>query len=160
RTYRSWARAPSPRIQSVEVRFDLYPERRALRATGSYQLRNRGERPVGRVLINLPDDLTVRRLALRPVNAPPGSAREKAVRRFSDGGRDCSAFRAEGKILNFFSALSADYRVRRDRWQDVDIEIHHHPGHEYDVERMVQAVKDTLAYATAAFGPYPQKVIR
>jgi aminopeptidase N len=42
----------------------------------------------------------------------------------------------------------------------VDIEIHHHPGHEYNVRRMIASIKDTLDYATANFSPYPQKVIR
>jgi ABC-2 type transport system permease protein len=288
RKYKAEARAPSPRIEAEDVRFDLYPERRAFTASGTYTVRNRDRRPIERVLVNLSDELTVRRLSLGPVSAPteshrreglyifvlprplpPGEAlplafelaleprgfrndgeltmvagngsfvsgailprlgyqrgreigedderrkrglppRERmadlddpvarqqtyvapdadwvastvtvctrpdqvglapgaVVRQFSEGGRACAVFRGEGKVLHFPAALSAAYQVRRDRWEPapgsaqpfgVDIEIHHHPGHERNVERMVQAIKDTLSYATTAFGPYPQRVIR
>jgi hypothetical protein len=279
RQYKPLAHAPSPRVEAVRVRFDLFPERRALAASGSYSLRNRSDSPITQVMVNLPDEMVVRKLALGPLAAPtrtdrrqgvygftlpgplpPGESltltfdlafeprgfrnggeptgvagngtfvnsallpalgyqrdrelgddderrkrglpsRERmadlddpharqqnyvtpdadwitaqvtvctrpdqiglapgaVVRRFSEGGRSCAVFEGQGKVLNFFAGLSARYQIRRDRWNEVDIEIHHHPGHEFDVEHMVQAVKDTLSYATTAFGPYPQKVIR
>src|SRR5204862_8238000 len=45
------------------------------------------------------------------------------VRRFSEEGRECSAFSAEGKILKFLSALSADFRERRVSRRDIAITI-------------------------------------
>jgi ABC-2 type transport system permease protein len=81
-------------------------------------------------------------------------------RRWTEAGRACFLYRSPGKVLSFYSVLSARYQLRRDRWRDVDIEIHHHPGHEYNVDRMVASIKDTLEYATRNFSPYPQKVIR
>jgi ABC-2 type transport system permease protein len=81
-------------------------------------------------------------------------------RRWSEDGRACFLYRSPQKVLSFFSVLSARYQQRRDRWQDVDIEIDYQRGHEYNVDRMIAAVKDTLEYATRNFSPYPQKVIR
>jgi ABC-2 type transport system permease protein len=39
-------------------------------------------------------------------------------------------------------------RVLRDKWKDVDIEIYYQPGHEYNLARMVDAVKKSLDYFT------------
>ena len=56
-------------------------------------------------------------------------------------------------------------QVKRDRWQgpageDVAIEIYYHPGHEYNVDRMIDAVKKSLTYFTANFGPYQHRQVR
>ena len=49
---------------------------------------------------------------------------EARVATHRDGqARRCFAFESEAKILHFFSVLSARYAVRRDRWNDVAIEI-------------------------------------
>jgi aminopeptidase N len=70
----------------------------------------------------------------------------------------------DAPILNFYSFLSARYQVKRDRWQGADgevtIEIYHHPGHEYNVDRMIDAVKKSLDYFTSAFGPYQHRQVR
>ena len=63
-------------------------------------------------------------------------------------------------MLNFYSFLSARYVVKRDRWNGVQIEVFHHPGHEYNVDRMIRAVKESLDYYTRWFGPYPHRQIR
>jgi ABC-2 type transport system permease protein len=42
----------------------------------------------------------------------------------------------------------------------VAIEIYHHPGHEYNVRRMADAIKKSLDYYTAHFGPYQHRQVR
>ena len=60
--------------------------------------------------------------------------------------------------------VSARYAVRKDVWKgpdgDVAIEIDYHPGHEYNLDRMVAGVKDSLDYFTRHYGPYQHKVLR
>jgi aminopeptidase N len=63
-------------------------------------------------------------------------------------------------IPKFFSIQSGRYTVRRDRWQDVAIEVYHHPTHTYNVARMVDAAKKTLAWLTANVGPYQHRQVR
>lgn len=77
-----------------------------------------------------------------------------------DGPRRCFAYEMDAKILNFYSFLSARYAVRRDRWNDVAIEIYYHPGHEYNLDRMVDAVKKSLDYFTTNFSPYQHRQVR
>ncbi len=69
------------------------------------------------------------------------------------------------KILNFYSFMSARYEVRRDEWkspegENVAIEIYYHKGHEYNLDRMVNSVKQSLSYFTANFSPYQHKQVR
>lgn len=81
-------------------------------------------------------------------------------REWIDGGRRYFRYRADAPIRNFFAILSARYAVIRERWNDVDIEIYHHPAHASNVPRMIAGVKDSLDYYTTAFGPYPFGQVR
>jgi ABC-2 type transport system permease protein len=82
------------------------------------------------------------------------------VREWSEGGRHLFQYRARGKALQFFCAVSARYRVLRDKWNDVDLGIYYQPGHEYNLGKMMQGMKDALAYCTRNFGPYQNKTVR
>lgn len=75
-------------------------------------------------------------------------------RTWEENGRKYFHYKMDKPIQNFYSFLSGRYEVRRDKWNGVDIEVYHHPGHTYNIDRMVQASKDTLDYFTKNFGPY------
>ncbi|HEV2148550.1 MAG TPA: M1 family aminopeptidase [Longimicrobiaceae bacterium] len=86
-------------------------------------------------------------------------------REWTEGGRRYFHYRMDSPILNFYSFLSARYVVERDAWRapdgrEVAIEVYHHPGHEYNVERMIYAVKKSLDYFTREFGPYQHRQVR
>jgi hypothetical protein len=51
--------------------------------------------------------------------------------------------------------------VRQAQWNDVSIQIVHHPGHAWNVDRMVRSAQASLEYYTRRFGrPYPHRVLR
>jgi len=81
-----------------------------------------------------------------------------------ENGRRCIDYRMDAKMTDIFSFVSARYAVRREVWHgpsgDVAIEIDYQPGHEYNLDRMVAGVQDSLAYFTAHFGPYQHKIVR
>lgn len=52
------------------------------------------------------------------------------------------------------SVFSARYAVREDRWNDVALQILHHPAHRSNVDRMIAGMKASLDYYTKVFGPY------
>jgi ABC-2 type transport system permease protein len=88
-------------------------------------------------------------------------------REWTEGGRRYFRYEMDSPILNMYSVLSARYEVARDRWspsadsgQAVVIEVYHHPGHEYNVARMIDAVKKSLDYYTREFGPYQHRQMR
>ena len=81
-----------------------------------------------------------------------------------ENGRRCIAYRMDSKMADLYSFVSARYALRRDVWHgptgDVAIEIDYQRGHEYNLDRMVAGVKDSLAYFSAHFGPYQHKIVR
>jgi len=77
-----------------------------------------------------------------------------------EGGRRYFEYKMDSPILDFFAFQSARYRVVKDRWHDVAIDVWHHPGHEYNIDTMIAATKAGLDYFTTAFGPYQHRQFR
>jgi ABC-2 type transport system permease protein len=79
-------------------------------------------------------------------------------------GRRYFQYRMDSKMVDIFPIQSGKYNVRRDLWtngtQSVAIEIDYQPGHEFDLDRMIDGAKDSLSYYTAHFGPYQHKILR
>jgi len=82
------------------------------------------------------------------------------IKEWEESGRRYFHYRMDAPILNFYSYLSADYSVRRDRWGYVAIEVFYHAPHTYNIDRMIEAVKASLDYFTANFGPYQYRQVR
>lgn len=81
-------------------------------------------------------------------------------RTWTEGGRRYFRYVMDVPMLHFYAILSARYRVRRDSWEGVAIEVFHHPGHEYNLDRMIGAAGKALAYMTREFGPFPHRHVR
>jgi len=81
-------------------------------------------------------------------------------REWSENGRHYYHYKSEAKLLPFFSWLSADWQVARDRWNDVAIEVYHHPAHAWNVPRMIEATRKSLDYYTRHFSPYQFRQFR
>lgn len=69
-------------------------------------------------------------------------------------GRRTARFVSRAPILAFFSVQSARYAEARARSGDVALSVLYHPGHAYNVERMLKAMQLSLDYYRNAFGPY------
>jgi ABC-2 type transport system permease protein len=69
-------------------------------------------------------------------------------------------YKMDAPILHFYSYLSAQYEVLRDKWRDIKIEIYYHKPHTYNLSRMVESIKKSLDYYTANFGPYQHRQVR
>jgi len=81
-------------------------------------------------------------------------------REWTEGGRHYFHYVQDTPILGFFSFQSARYKVARDRWHDVAIEIYYDAQHPYNVQRMIAAAKRSLDYYTQHFGPYQFRQVR
>ena len=81
-------------------------------------------------------------------------------REWLDKGRRYFHYRMERPILNFYAFQSGRYEVRHDRWQDVTIDVYHHPSHTYNLDRMIGGAKAALAYASRAYAPYQHREFR
>jgi ABC-2 type transport system permease protein len=93
----------------------------------------------------------------------PGALR----RTWSEGGRRYFHYVTDAPIRSDFALFSARYAVREARWSggpgdgdDVTIQVFHHPGHPWNVERMIRSVRASLDYHARRFGPYPYRQLR
>ncbi|MGE3958638.1 MAG: M1 family aminopeptidase [Vicinamibacterales bacterium] len=50
---------------------------------------------------------------------------------------------------------SARYAVARDSWNNVSLEVYHHPTHAWNVPVMLDTAKKALAYFSREYAPYP-----
>ncbi|MFO1396765.1 MAG: M1 family aminopeptidase [Burkholderiales bacterium] len=79
-------------------------------------------------------------------------------------GRRCVAYRMDTPMAAIYPFVSARYAQRKDVWKgkdgDVAIEIDYHPGHEFNLDRMVAGVQNALTYFTQHYGPYQHQILR
>ena len=82
------------------------------------------------------------------------------VEEWQEGGRNFYHYVMDDRFINLYGFLSGRYELRRDKWQDVDIEVYYHKGHEYNIDRFIHAIKSSLDYFTEHFGPYQHRLVR
>lgn len=86
-------------------------------------------------------------------------------REWMEGGRRYFHYKMDSPILNLWAFQSARYATAVDSWtapdgRVIDIVVYYHPTHTWNVQRMIYAVKKSLAYYTANFGPYQHRQVR
>jgi ABC-2 type transport system permease protein len=75
-------------------------------------------------------------------------------------GRRTARFVTEAPIMDFFSIQSARYAVRHEPYKGVDLSVYYYPGHPWNVDRMIRALKVGLDYDQANFSPYQFRQVR
>jgi ABC-type transport system involved in multi-copper enzyme maturation permease subunit len=73
-------------------------------------------------------------------------------------GRKYFHYKMDGPIWNYFSFLSADYKIKKDQTSDIDIEVYY--LHDYNVDTMIESTKASLAYFNENFSPYQYRQFR
>jgi ABC-2 type transport system permease protein len=86
----------------------------------------------------------------------PGSL----VKEWKENGRNFYQYKFDQNSLNFYSFISAAYKVAREEWNGVKVEVYYHPEHEWNVPKMLRSIKKSLEYATKNYGPYAHKQAR
>lgn len=81
-------------------------------------------------------------------------------REWTEGDRRYFRYVMDAPILDFYAFLSGRWNVERDQWRDVAIEVYHHPAHDMNVARMIEATKQSLDYFTTNFSPYQHRQVR
>lgn len=81
-------------------------------------------------------------------------------REWTENGRRYFHYTMDVPMLPFAAWLSARWDVRRGDWNGMPIEVYHHPGHAWNVERMIDAARKSFDYYNAHFTPYQHKQLR
>jgi hypothetical protein len=89
----------------------------------------------------------------------------KLMREYEENGQACRNYQLKNPTFNYVAFMSADYEVRADIWEnsdgeDIDLEIYYHAAHDFNIDLMLKAMKDSLDTFTTTFGPYPYGQIR
>jgi hypothetical protein len=80
---------------------------------------------------------------------------------WTQDGRRYFHYKADAPIMSgIVSMNSARYATARDRWHDVNLEIYYHPGHEFDLDKMMLGMKSALDYCSTAFSSFQFKQLR
>ena len=79
---------------------------------------------------------------------------------WTEGGRRYFQYRMDGPMLPFFAYLSGRWQIQRDTWKGLPIEVYYDVHHAWNVDRMIEAVKQSLDYYTANFSPYQHRQLR
>lgn len=81
-------------------------------------------------------------------------------REWEEGGRRHFHYKMDVPMVNFAAWLSARWAVKRDEWNDIAIEVYHHPAHHWNVERMIEASKKSFEYFNREFTPFQFRQLR
>lgn len=99
---------------------------------------------------------TVMSTSADQIAVAPGSL----VREWTEGGRRYFQYRLDHPALAFNSFISARYQVKREKWGDVDVEVYYDAKHPYNVDKMANSIRKSLAYNSESFGPYRHRQAR
>jgi ABC-2 type transport system permease protein len=72
----------------------------------------------------------------------------------TQNGRRTVRFKSDSPIQNFYSIQSANYAIKREKWNGIDLGIYYHPTHDFNVDLMLSVMKDSLEIFSREFGPY------
>ncbi|HKE94626.1 MAG TPA: M1 family aminopeptidase, partial [Povalibacter sp.] len=81
-------------------------------------------------------------------------------REWEENGRRYFHYRMETPIANFYGILSARYEVTEKVVDGVHLQVFHDPAHRYNVERMIEAMRDGISYCSAEFSPLQHRQMR
>ena len=89
------------------------------------------------------------------------------VAQWKNDNRTYFHYKTHQRIINFYPIVSANYEVMKDTCallgnatSPIDLEIYYHAGHEYNLNRMMEAMKMSLNYYSIHFSPYQHKQLR
>lgn len=75
-------------------------------------------------------------------------------------GRRYFHYKMDQPMLNFFAYLSARYAVKKVDDHGVTLSVYYNPAHAWNVDRMIEAMQDSLAYYDANYTPYQFRQMR
>ncbi|MGP8214923.1 MAG: M1 family aminopeptidase [Bacteroidia bacterium] len=82
------------------------------------------------------------------------------VKKWTKDGRNYFHYNSDTKILCFYPFISARYSVKEDHWNNIRLAIYYNKGHDYNLDKMMQALKDGLDYYNKNYSPYQFKEVK
>jgi ABC-2 type transport system permease protein len=81
-------------------------------------------------------------------------------REWQKDGRNYYRYEMDAPMINFFNVMSAKLELKKESYKGVNIEVYYHDTHDWNVDRMMEGVRDSIDYFTDEFGPYQHDQMR
>lgn len=81
-------------------------------------------------------------------------------KQWTEDGRNHFIYKMDRPMANLWAIMSGRYKVMRDKWHGVDLEIYYHPSHTADLDRMMSGMKKSFDYYTQNFSPFQFRQLR
>ncbi|MBE8168833.1 MAG: ABC transporter permease subunit [Shewanella sp.] len=69
-------------------------------------------------------------------------------------------YKMDKPMVNFYAFISGRFAVKKEQHNGINVEVYYHPAHPWNVDRMIESVKDSIDYFSENFGPYQHKQMR
>ena len=141
--------------KNTRKKYDLEPKERTPKLSGELSdLHNRN------YISNGQSDYINVETIISTIKEQTAIAPGSLVKKWEENGRDYYHYKTDTPSLNFYSFMSADYEIRKRKWNGIDIEVYYDEKHPENVDMMLDAVERSLVYFTENFGPYYHKQCR
>lgn len=81
-------------------------------------------------------------------------------REWTENGRRYFHYKMDAPIFNYVAFLSGKWEITSAQHNGINIEVYHQPTHNMNVQRMIEATKDSLDYFGETFSPYQHRQVR
>jgi len=141
--------------KNTRKKYDLKPKERTPKLSGEIsELHNRN------YITNGNSDFINIETIISTIKEQTAIAPGSLIKKWEENGRDYYHYKTDTPSLNFYSFMSADYEIRKRKWNGIDIEVYYDEIHPENVDMMLDAVERSLVYFTENFGPYYHKQCR
>ncbi len=82
------------------------------------------------------------------------------LKEWKENNRHYFHYKTNAKIDNSYSFHSGKYEVRKMQWEDVELSVYFHKGHDKNIQSLLDGLKESLEYCSTYFSPYPYKELR
>ncbi len=109
---------------------------------------------------NKPVDRTRFKAIISTDNDQTALSSGRLTKDWSEGNRHYYEYQSSGTIPDHYAILSGRYEIAKDKWNSTDLEIYYHKAHKFNIDRMMQGLKDGLDYYTRNFGGAADSPVR
>ncbi len=81
-------------------------------------------------------------------------------REWKANGRRYFHYVTNAPVPNQYAFFSAKYVLQETKWNNISIQVFHQPGHDANINSMLNGARSALDYYSKQFGPYPYDIFR
>jgi hypothetical protein len=90
------------------------------------------------------------------VAVAPGYLQDEVI----EGDRRRFHYKMDAPMQNLFAVLSARYASKVELWNGIQLAVYYHPTHQWNVDRMMHSLKQSISYFSDNFSPYQYRQMR